>query len=409
MTIESAREIVQQTFGRVDQSFCIRLWDESEIKIGNGEPTFTLAFRDADTFDDLLRSQDVYKFAIAFVENRIDIEGDFYAGLLLKDAIKEHEPDWISKLKVLWKLGLGSRHTLDRDMGNVQAHYDLSNEFYQLFLDRTHMAYSCAYFHEQNESLEDAQTHKMDLTCRKLRLKPGERFLDVGCGWGGLVIHAAKHYGVKAHGLTLSKNQYELAKQRVHEAGLEDLVTIELRDYRDLQGDTYDKIASIGMYEHVGISQYPKYFQTAWDLLRPGGLFLNHGITIKKNAPFTGETKFMFTYIFPNGELDFISHTQDVAEGVGFEVLNVESLRPHYAKTLRHWADRLIANEEAALRSTPKQAYRAWKLYMAGSALAFEDGRVSVYQSLYSKKVKGPSEVPLTPHDVYGTSERVYE
>lgn len=406
MTIESAREIVQQTFGRVDQSFRVRLWDESEIKIGDGEPTFTLAFRDSDTFDELLRSQDVYKFAIAFVENRIDIEGDFFAGLRLKDAIKEQEPDWISKLKVLWKLGLGSRHSLDRDKDNVQAHYDLSNEFYQLFLDREYMAYSCAYFHEPNESLEDAQRNKMDLTCRKLRLKPGERFLDIGCGWGGLVMHAAKHYGVKAHGLTLSKNQFELAKQKVREAGLEDKVSIELHDYRDLQGETYDKIASIGMYEHVGISQYQTYFRTVRDLLRPGGLFLNHGITIKKHAPFTGETKFMFTYIFPNGELDYISHTNNVAEDVGFEVLNVESLRPHYAKTLRHWVERLTTNEQAALRSAPLQAYRAWKLYMAGSVLTFEEGIIGVYQTLLSKTVKGPSEIPLTPHDVYRVSSK---
>jgi len=385
MTPSEAKQIIMQIFGGANRSFRVRLWDDSDIAIGEGDPAFTLAFRDHDTFADLIRSQDLYKFAMAYVENRIDIEGDFYAGLRLREAIKEVEPDWISKLKVLWKLGLRSRHSADRDRQNVQAHYDLSNEFYQLFLDRDYMAYSCAYFQSPDDSLEQAQKNKLDLICKKLRLAPGERLLDIGCGWGGLVIHAAKNYGVTAHGLTLSGNQFDLAERKIREAGLEDRVTIELRDYRDLKGQPFDKIASVGMVEHVGISRYPVYFRAAWDLLKPGGLFLNHGITVKKNAPFTGETKFVYTYIFPNGELDNINHMNDVAEGAGFEVLHVESLRPHYAKTLRHWVERLIANREAALRSAPPEVFRAWKLYMAGSALAFEEGRTNVYQSLLLK------------------------
>jgi cyclopropane-fatty-acyl-phospholipid synthase len=241
----------------------------------------------------------------------------------------------------------------------------------------------------------------VDLICRKLRLKPGEKLLDIGCGWGGLLIHAATHYGVTGHGVTLSKNQYDLATQRVAEAGLADKITIELRDYRDLADASFDKIASVGMYEHVGIAKYPDYFRAMHRLLKDGGLFLNHGITRKKHMPFNGEPRFIFTYIFPNAEIDDIGHTQSVMEDTGFELLNMECLRPHYQKTLTEWATRLMANESHALSLVPKPVYRAWKLYLAGLPGAFEDGSISVCQVLASKKAIGPAQVPLTMKDVY--------
>jgi cyclopropane-fatty-acyl-phospholipid synthase len=404
MTTSQAFSTLRDLFGNVPGvSFRTRLWDGSEETIGSA-PTFTLVFRDEATFTDLLRSQDAYKFGVAYTEDRFDIEGDFYAALRLKDVLKSNEPDAITKLKTLWHLGLHARHTRTEDQRNIQKHYDVSNDFYRLFLDTRVMAYSCAYFHNDHESLEDAQEHKVDLICRKLRLKPGEKFLDIGCGWGGLLIHAARNYGVTGHGVTLSQNQYDLARQRVKDAGLEDKITIELRDYRDLTDASFDKIASVGMYEHVGIARYTEYFGTAYRLLKNGGLFLNHGITTKKNMPFTGEAKFLFTYIFPNAELDDISHTQTVMEDTGFEIINMESLRLHYAKTLREWEKRLMGNIERALQIVPKDIVRAWRIYFASSALGFEDGRVSICQTLVSKSPKGEWDLPKTPHDVYSGS-----
>ncbi len=382
-------------------SFRVKFWDGSEQVIGSN-PTFTLTFRDAGTFAELLRSQDSYKFAVAYVEDRFDMEGDFFAAINLKESLSFHEPRFIAKLKVAWKLGfMGSRHTRDSDKKNIQAHYDVSNDFYKLFLDTRIMAYSCAYFHTPNDSLEDAEEQKVDLICRKLRLKPGEQLLDIGCGWGGLLIHAAQHYGITGHGVTLSQNQADLARARVAEAGLSDKITIELRDYRDLADASFDKISSVGMYEHVGIKHYPEYFGAAYRLLKPGGLFLNHGITNRKGGVYGGEVKFLNTYIFPNAELDDISHTQTVMEDMGFEILNVECLRPHYALTLREWWKRLVANEARSLELVPKHIYRAWKLYFAGCALSFEGGDASIYQTLASKSMMKPAKVPLTVHDVY--------
>lgn len=400
MTISQAKSIIQEVFGGIPVSFTVRFWDGSEETVGSA-PAFTLIFRDADTFGELFRSQDSYKFAVAYVEDRFEIEGDFFAALRLKNALKFHEPRFLAKLKVGLKLGLAWRHTRDMDRKNVQAHYDVSNEFYKLFLDTRVMAYSCAYFRTPADSLEDAEEAKVDLICRKLRLQTGEALLDIGCGWGGLLMHAATHYGVKGHGVTLSQNQLDLATARVREAGLADKVTIELRDYRDLADASFDKIASVGMYEHVGIKHYPEYFGAAHRLLKPGGLFLNHGITVRKDRGYSGDAKFLATYIFPNCELDDISHSLTVMEDMGFEVLNVESLRPHYALTLHEWWKRLTANEAHARELAPPHVVRAWKLYLAGCALAFEDGRASIHQALLSKSGEAPAKVPLTPHDVY--------
>lgn len=401
MTVQQAQDIIRNIFGSVrDASFRVRFWDGSEQVIGN-HPAFTLVFRDEATFSELFRTQDVFKFTEAFVEDRFDIEGDFEAALRLKSQLRDAPLSWQRKLLIAWRLGLGIRHNRKEDQKNVQAHYDVSNDFYKLFLDTHVMAYSCAYYHHPDESLEQAQEHKVDLICRKLRLKPGEKLLDIGSGWGGLLIHAAKHYGVIGHGVTLSQNQYDLARQRIAAAGLSDKITIELRDYRDLADASFDKISSVGMYEHVGIRRYPEYFGAVYRLLKPGGLFLNHGITNHKHSKQSGETTFMVTYIFPNGELDNISHTQSVMEDEGFEILNMECLRPHYAKTLREWSRRLTTNEEKALQMVPKSIYRAWKMYLAGLPLAFDDGGVSICQVLASKNPGVPSKTPMTPHDIY--------
>ncbi len=285
----------------------------------------------------------------------------------------------------------------------ITFHYDVSNEFYQLWLDQR-MVYSCAYFKRGDESIDEAQFNKLGHICRKLRLSPGEKLLDIGCGWGGLIIHAAKNYGVYARGITLSKKQLGFANELIDKEGLRSRCQVTLQDYRGLEEeDLYDKVVSVGMFEHVGIKNLPIYFSMAKKVLKEKGLFLNHGITKKekwrrKNAT----TKFLDKYIFPGGELDQLNHVLKVMEDNDFEILDVESLRPHYAKTLRLWVERLQRRKIEALRHVDEETYRRWLIYMAASAVSFEEGNTSVFQILGSKNTTaGLSQAPLTRADVY--------
>lgn len=265
------------------------------------------------------------------------------------------------------------------------------------------MVYSCAYFEQPGDDLEQAQQAKLDHICRKLLLKPGDRLLDIGCGWGALVIHAAHRYGVHAHGVTLSPQQLELARQRIAQAGLEDRVKVELLDYRDLQGDSvYDKVASVGMFEHVGLKNLPVYFSTVHRLLKPSGLFLNHGITHDVEGwNKTLSTEFINRYICPDGQLDTVSKIQRGMERARFEIADVEALRPHYALTLRHWVARLEHHHARALQYVNESTYRIWRLYMAASALEFESGEIGIYQVLASKRAAGAASLPLTRRHMY--------
>ncbi|MDP3413476.1 MAG: cyclopropane-fatty-acyl-phospholipid synthase family protein, partial [Polaromonas sp.] len=274
--------------------------------------------------------------------------------------------------------------------------------FYRLWLDAERV-YSCAYFTSLDESLDQAQRNKLEHICRKLRLQPGERLLDIGCGWGTLVCWAARHHGVRAHGITLSQQQFEYAQQRIKADGLQELVTVELRDYRDMAGEgVYDKVSSVGMFEHVGLSNLPTYLSTDMRLLRPGGLFLNHGITHDEEGwNKTVATEFINRYVFPDGELDCVSNIQLGMERAGFEIHDVEGLRPHYALTLRHWVQRLEANRDAALREVGEATYRVWRLYMAACALEFESGGTGIYQILASRRNLGECPVPLSRRDLY--------
>ncbi len=248
-----------------------------------------------------------------------------------------------------------------------------------------------------------AQQAKLDLICRKLLLKRDENFLDVGCGWGALVIHAAQNYGVRAHGVTLSPQQLKVARERIAQAGLEGRVSVELRDYRDLQGEsTYDKIASVGMFEHVGLKNLPVYFSTVHRLLKPRGLFLNHGITHDSEGWDENlSTEFINRYVFPDGQLDTISSIQRVMEKAKFEIADVEALRPHYALTLRHWVARLERHHGQALEHVNEATYRVWRLYMAACALDFERGDIGIYQVLASKRAAGNPALPLTRRHLY--------
>jgi cyclopropane-fatty-acyl-phospholipid synthase len=274
------------------------------------------------------------------------------------------------------------------------------------------MVYSCAYLDTGEENIDAAQEAKLDYTCRKLRLKPGESLLDIGCGWGSLVLYAAERYGVKATGITLSEPQATLARARIAEAGLTDRCHIEVQDYRDLlQRAVFDKVVSVGMFEHVGRAKLPTYFSQAYRLTRPGGLFLNHGIITlsSRSAPLrvvektlSPRTSFIQRYVFPDGELVSPAEVLRFAEAAGFETRDVESLREHYALTLRRWVRRLEARDEEAAQIAGEQAYRVWRLYMAASARAFAVGRIGIIQALFSKIGEdGLSNLPLARKDLY--------
>jgi len=294
-----------------------------------------------------------------------------------------------------WRGGL--RHTQRRDAASVRYHYDVGNEFFELFLDER-MVYSCAYFPVGTEDLNAAQEAKLEHICRKLDLRPGERLLDIGCGWGGLVRYAVERYGVEAVGITLSEAQAHLARERISAAGLAGRCRIEVCDYRELPPrPAFHKIASVGMVEHVGRARLSAYFRSADRLLEPGGLFLNHGIVSLEP---TGSpihrlasravrrwrwNSFIERYVFPDGELVTPTEVIGPAEAAGFELRDVESLREHYVKTLRHWVRRLEANEARAVALVGRPTYRIWRLYMAASAHGFATGRIGVIQTLLGK------------------------
>jgi cyclopropane-fatty-acyl-phospholipid synthase len=279
-------------------------------------------------------------------------------------------------------MGAAGVHSLGRDERAVTFHYDTGNEFFELFLDPL-MIYSCGHFLDPAESLSIAQERKLDLICRKLELGPGQRFLDVGCGWGGLVVHAASRYGVQATGVTLSEPQAALAELRAKEAGVEDLVTIVRGDYRSLDG-TYDAIASVGMFEHVGRARLPEYFGVLSSRLVPGGQLLNHGIVTRRRGFSLRRPTFISTYVFPDSQLVPVEDVTGAAERAGFELRDAESLRASYALTLRHWVSNLEAKAREAIDLVGERTYRIWRLYMAGSVQAFERGHISIFQLLLS-------------------------
>jgi cyclopropane-fatty-acyl-phospholipid synthase len=302
---------------------------------------------------------------------------------------------------------MGRRHSQERDRQAVTFHYNLSNEFYKLWLDRR-MVYSAAWFQSAEEDLDAAQEGKLDYICRKLRLREGQKFLDIGCGWGALVMHAAGRYGVDATGITLSEPQAEFANQQIAEAGLQGRCRVLVADYREMaEKEKYDALASVGMFEHVGEALLPVYFRQAYDLLKAGGVFLNHGIVRRMgDIPHAGRN-FVDTYVFPDGELIPVSVTLKASEDAGFEIRDLESLREHYAMTLRHWVRRLEKAHEEALRYVDEPTYRVWRLYMSGSANGFNRGRINVYQALLSKPgAGGASGLPLTRKDWYKEENR---
>ena len=402
------------------RDFAVRMWDGTTWCAEPGQPTrFTLALKHPGALRTMFWPPNEISLAEAYIYDDFDIEGEIENVFRLADHVLTRRRSLVEGLRQARRLLSlpgdrgwprtgrkaaslrGARHSKARDRRAVTYHYDIPGEFYALWLDER-MVYSCAYFATPDEDLDRAQERKLDYICSKLRLRPGERLLDIGCGWGGLIIHAARRYGVSALGITLSEPQAELANERIGRAGLGDSCRVEVRDYREVEGrDVYDKLASVGMFEHVGEERLPEYFLRAHRLLRPGGVFLNHGISSNPNTPVRRGPTFISRYVFPDGELVPIGTTLGAAEGRGFEVRDVESLREHYALTLGHWVRRLEARADEARRITDETTYRVWRLYMSGSAHGFRTGRLNVYQTLLLKPDRGESGLPLTRADWY--------
>jgi cyclopropane-fatty-acyl-phospholipid synthase len=343
------------------------------------------------------------KLASQYVEQEIDLEGN------ARDIIKLGEALCNAAGSIERKNGIDLkwwRHSRKADRRAVSYHYDVSNEFYALWLDRRRV-YSCAYFKTPGDGLDIAQEQKLDHICRKLLLQPDEHLLDIGCGWGGLILWAAENYGVRATGITLSRNQHDYAQQQIRERGLEKRVEVRLMDYRDLPETAhFDKIASVGMFEHVGRKNLAVYFAKIFRLLRPGGLVMNHGITttaLDTEGLGSGISDFIDRYVFPDGELTHVSRVVEAMAQQKLECLDSECLRPHYARTLWHWVERLEEKQEEARRLVGEDRFRIWQIYMAGSAHAFERGWLSLYQLLAAKPhLNGTVDYPLTREHVYG-------
>jgi cyclopropane-fatty-acyl-phospholipid synthase len=353
-----------------------------------------------------LAAGQVGRVAQDHVEGKVDIHGTMRDVMLIAAQMIGEDPlrgeagaaplRWWSELSRHSRSR--SRHHKRADAEQIQFHYDVSDDFYALWLD-SRRVYSCAYFREAGMTLAQAQDAKLDHICRKLMLREGERFLDIGAGWGGLLLWAAEHYGVKAHGITLSKNQYAYVTRLIEEKGLQGRVTMELCDYRDLpEGEPWDKIASIGMFEHVGRAHLATYFSKINRLLKPGGLLMNHGITAggtRNDQLGAGMGDFIERYIFPGGELLHVSHVLKVMSEAQLEPLDVENLRPHYARTLWAWSDGLEAHLAEARDVTKERVVRAYRLYLAGSAMCFERGWMALYQMLASKPSGNVDQGPM--------------
>ncbi|HEY7092025.1 MAG TPA: cyclopropane-fatty-acyl-phospholipid synthase family protein [Ktedonobacterales bacterium] len=428
-----SQSILTAIFGPPERrNFAVRYWDGTTEKGGTAS-AFTLILRRPDALRRMFLPPSELALGEAYLRDDYDIEGDMEAAAGLSEAIGNR----LRSLRLLAHLARqlmalpaprtsrgsspgtrspqlsGARHSSERDARAVRYHYDVGNDFYALWLD-ANMVYSCAYFPTGTEDLDAAQVAKMEHICRKLRLKPGERLLDIGCGWGGLIRYAAERYGVQALGVTLSEPQAEWARARIAAAGMEDRCRVEVRDYRTLSSEApFDKVVSVGMFEHVGRAQLPTYFATAYRVLRPGGLFLNHGIAGSFGGPAKSlgqwafnrlwkPGQFIWKYVFPDGEL--VPPREAITQGelAGFETRDVENLREHYVLTLRQWVRRLEARHGEATALVGEPTYRVWRLYMAASAYSFAVGRNSLIQALFSKPgPQGASDLPLTRADLY--------
>lgn len=425
--IEALRRLLADAHGKLGLKLGFALWDGSRVPADWPADRLMIAVRDAGVVAALLRRPKLDTLLHLHVSDRIAIENgtifdlaaarpDGKVGRLARGISKAAAFDVLRRFVFApGQAPQAVEHIKGDEIArdgkpatnkvNIAHHYDVSNAFYRLFLDER-MVYTCAYFTQDHDDLERAQTDKLEMICRKLRLKPGDRLLDIGCGWGALVCYAAQHYGVEAHGVTLAEEQFKLAREKVQALGLQDKVTLHLKDFTQMEGQ-FDKISSIGMFEHVGIRNHPTYFQAVNRLLKPRGLYLHHSIsrrakkTERAFRKMPAEYRALVRYIFPGGELDHLGMSIANLERFGFEVHDVEGWREHYQRTTRLWFERLNANKAAAEAEVGPERTRMWLLYLAGCSLAFERGGALINQTLVSKRRKGPSGLPLTRVDLY--------
>jgi len=401
------------------RNFAIRLWDGSSLGAQPGRyARCTLVINHPGAMRRMFLPANQAALGEAYTYGDVDIEGDVEALFPLMTFLVKSKFSWARGVRLgafllrmpktrSQRIGRpavklqGRQHSREGDRQAVAYHYNVSNDFFRLFLDER-MVYTCAYFESAETDLDCAQERKLDYRCSKLRLRPGERLLDIGCGWGALLMHAAQHYGVNGPGITLSEPQAELARARIRSAHLEDLCRIEVVDFRDVREyGSFDKLVSIGMVEHVNEEMLPKYCVQAFTLLRLGGLFLNHGIARASSAQAHNGLTSIDRYVFPDGDIPPIEHVLREAGSSGFEVRDVENLREYYVLTLRHWVRNLENHAGHVRQASDESTYRTWRLYMAGSAHSFKRGQMNVYQSLLAKATDGNSGLPLTRADWY--------
>jgi cyclopropane-fatty-acyl-phospholipid synthase len=420
-TVSTTRRFLDRLFAEAPlERVALRLWDGSRWPDDRPRPA-TVVLKHPGAVRSMLASRNAKGLGEAYLRDDFDVEGDIEESLELAVALENKRSGWVESVANYCRLLrlpsgkslnrdlgpnsvalTGEQHSLRRDRKAVSFHYDVSNDFYALWLDRR-LVYSCGYFESPEDDLDTAQANKLRHLCRKLRLQPGQRLLDIGCGWGGLAIYAARNFGVHVVGVTLSEQQARLATERVREAGLAGRVQIELRDYREVRPPVpFDAIVSVGMSEHVGRDHLPGYFQTAWNLLRSGGVFLNHAIGEGRRADRFHGPSFVNEHVFPDADIPPIPVVLSAASSPGFDVRDVENLREHYTLTLRHWVRRLEASREKALNYVDETTYRVWRLYMAASAHGFHHGDLGLYQVLLSKPLPdGSAQLPLTRRDWY--------